>query len=105
MMGQTEIHLKTNDSDIAAEVWPESVAEIILRAILLGRSKFDFPTDKAMARLVITETDEWIAVIRDTLNDAVSASAAGSGYEDAAGCGGVFTAWHPPDFSRQIFAT
>ncbi len=83
MMGQTELHLETNDSEKAAKVWPEPVAEIIVRAILLGRSKFDFPTDEAAARLVITQTENWIAAIREALNDAVSASAAGSGYEDA----------------------
>ncbi|MHB8409434.1 MAG: HsdM family class I SAM-dependent methyltransferase [Acidiferrobacterales bacterium] len=83
MMGQTEIHLETKDGVKTAKAWPEPVAEIIVRAILLGRAKFDFPIDGTFARPVITELDKWVTVIRNSLDDAVSASAAGSGYEEA----------------------
>lgn len=82
MMGQTEIHLEANDGAKANKAWPEPVAEIILRSILLGRTKFDFPTEEAVARALIPEIEKWIVAIRTALDDAVSASSAGSGYEE-----------------------
>lgn len=83
MMGQVELYIEPDGGEKAATVWPEPVAEIIVRAILLGRSKFDFPTDDAIARITVAHSEKWISAIREALEDAVAASAAGSGYEDA----------------------
>ncbi|MFN8695554.1 MAG: hypothetical protein ACK5YB_01670, partial [Burkholderiales bacterium] len=82
MMEETEPHFETADGEKIVKVLPAPVAEVLVRAILPGRSKFDLPTSETDARLAISQTEKWIAAIREALDNAVAASAAGSGYEE-----------------------
>lgn len=83
MMGQTEVWLESVEGERTQQTWPSEVAEIIVRAILLGRTNFDFPTDQSLAKSVLVEMLSWMNTLQDMLGEAIADSAAGSGYEDA----------------------
>jgi hypothetical protein len=58
------------------------VAEAVVRAVLMGRSSFDIPTDRTAAEEAVSTFLAWFDGIRRRLQSAISESAFGTGYED-----------------------
>jgi hypothetical protein len=83
LMGQTDVIIEFGDGERLSNTWPSDVAEIVVRAILLGRRKFEFPTDSAVAGSILDDAHSWIAEIKQVLDETIDASAAGSHYEGA----------------------
>lgn len=82
MMGQTELWFEAEDGEQTQETFPCSVAEIIVRSILLGRSNFDYPNDENESKSILDDMHDWLATLQGILDESIAASAAGSGYED-----------------------
>jgi hypothetical protein len=82
MMGQTEIDIAFAGMKDSLQLSVQrDVGEIIVRALLLGRSKFAYPTEEEVAREVIADSKAWLASIAAKIEDLVSKSSSGSGYE------------------------
>ena len=61
--------------------WP--VAEVIVRACLLGRREFTVSADRAEAELALAKFHEWFREIKSGIETAIGESALGTGYEEA----------------------
>ncbi len=83
MMGQTEVWIYSVDGEKIQYTFPSVIAEIVALAIMLGRSSFDFPIDTKIAASVLDEIRMWLNTLHKMLEEAITATAAGSGYEDA----------------------
>lgn len=54
-MGQTEVWLVAENGDNIQEVLPSSVAELIVRSLLLGRSNFEYPIDENESKSILND--------------------------------------------------
>ena len=61
---------------------PAPVAEVILRALLLGRRRFAVPTDPKVAKKCVDEFFPWIAKIKGKIDDGWRNSALGTQFEE-----------------------
>lgn len=103
LMGQTDVWIESSDGEKTQQIWPSGIAEIVVRAILLGRTKFDFPTDTKLVTLVLDEMRAWINTIHETLEESITASSAGSGYEDVVRAAVLATLGvHPAVFENTL---
>lgn len=70
-------------SIIYSETHPRSVAEAIIRAILLGRSTFSVSSDRKTMDYALDKFLEWVSEAEEDIKTAIAESAFGTGYEDA----------------------
>ena len=82
MMGQTELWLHSINGDPIQMILPSTVAEVVVYAILLGRSDFNYPTDQKLVDSALKGMRTWMNTLKDMLEQAIADSSAGSGYED-----------------------
>lgn len=61
---------------------PAPVAEVILRALLLGRRRFAVPIDPRVAKKCIDEFFPWIATVQGKIDEGWRNSALGTHYEE-----------------------
>jgi hypothetical protein len=62
--------------------YSSSVAEAIVRAVLLGRENFEVPARREEAQACVSQFLNWFDQIRSRLEDALRESAVGTGYEE-----------------------
>jgi hypothetical protein len=60
-----------------------AVAEVIVRAVLLGRENFSVPAQQNVAQVVIADFFAWFDKFQSLLNKALDESAVGTGYEES----------------------
>lgn len=81
----SETHLSVHDP--AREVvllegmYPREVAEVIVRALLIGRRSFDVPSDASAAREVLLEFRAWFSNVHDRIEEGFRSSALGTRFE------------------------
>jgi len=63
--------------------FPVAVAELIVRALLMGREHFEVPVQAKAAELTTAEFEKWFGKVRDRVARAVDESAVGTGYDAA----------------------
>jgi hypothetical protein len=61
--------------------YPRSVAQTILKALLLGRRVFCSPSDVAVAESVLEQFQAWFARVTEKITSGCAASAVGTNYE------------------------
>ena len=59
-----------------------AVADVIVRAALLGRETFAVPTRREQAQTCVSAFLSWFGEIRGRLDESIAESAVGTGYED-----------------------
>jgi hypothetical protein len=79
---EIEVRAKGGSAVYSATL-PRSVAEAIVRAILLGRSTFSVSTDRKAMDQALDRFLEWVSVAEGDIQTAIAESAFGTGYEDA----------------------
>jgi hypothetical protein len=79
---EIEVRAK-GDSAVYSATLPRSVAEAIVRAILLGRSTFSVSTDRKAMDQALDRFLEWVSAAEGDIQTAIAESAFGTGYEDA----------------------
>jgi hypothetical protein len=77
-----EIHA-SGGSTVYAATHPRSVAEAIVRALLLGRSTFSVSTNRKAMDQALDDFLGWLAQAEKDIDKAINESAFGTGYEDA----------------------
>jgi hypothetical protein len=81
----SETHLVVRDlareAILAEGMYPREVAEVIVRALLMGRRNFDVPADALVARSVLAEFKGWFSNIHDRIEEGFRASALGTRFE------------------------
>lgn len=84
MMGETDLVIGLeNELEPIRLSLADPVAQVITRALLLGRTRFEFPTERSTAQAVVSTSETWLRDLAIRLEEAVSFSAAGSGYEES----------------------
>lgn len=81
MMGQTEIVIQSTNAGPLSMSFPDSVAEVVVRSLLLGNRHFQYPTKAADAAKANSSASVWLKNVENKLAKEVQDSAAGSGYE------------------------
>ena len=82
MMGQSTLVVR-NGSDVLFEgQFPRSVAQVIIKSLLLGRRKFSYPVDATSAEAALKEFSKWFAKVLDKITTGCGMSAVGTSYED-----------------------
>lgn len=61
--------------------YPQPVAEVILRAVMLGRRSFSVPQSQYCAQAVLKAFDPWMGDIQDRIEEGCRISAIGTKYE------------------------
>ena len=62
--------------------YPLPVAEAVVRSVLLGRESFSLPTERKDAEKAVADFLTWFDDMRQRVNEAITESALGTGYED-----------------------
>lgn len=78
------VDLTVSDQSGAAEFegsLPESVVDVIVRSLLMGRRAFSYPRDEDVASTVLSSFFGWIQPLLDELHGACATSSLGSKYE------------------------
>ncbi|HLP66084.1 MAG TPA: hypothetical protein VK181_01045 [Rhizobium sp.] len=84
LLDSYELEVRTKGGlTVYAATHPSSVAEAIIRAILLGRSTFSVSTDRKAMDQALDKFFEWVLEAEEEIKSAVNESAFGTGYEDA----------------------
>jgi len=82
MMGESTLVVR-NGSDVLFEgQYPRSVAQVIVKALLLGRRKFSFPVDAASADVGLKEFSKWFDRVLEKISTGCGMSAVGTSYEE-----------------------
>jgi hypothetical protein len=64
------------------QTFPVSVAEVFVRALLMGREKYSIPKDSENCDALLRNFTAWFGQIHDEIENAITQSAIGTGYED-----------------------
>jgi hypothetical protein len=70
-----------SDEQLLNAQYPRSVAQVIVKALLLGRRQFTAPESPSAAEQALQTFDTWMPSIMDKLEESVRASAVGTRYE------------------------
>lgn len=82
MMGEAMLVVKDGTGDILAEgQFPRSIAQVIIKALLLGRRKFNHPTEIADAETVLKGFGEWFPKVLSKVAVGCGMSSLGTSYE------------------------
>ena len=80
------VHVRVEDADGQIEYedsFGQAVGEVLVRALMLGRRKFDFPDEEAIAVAALSKFFGWIRPILDALEEACVNTSLGSRYDSA----------------------
>ena len=81
-LGTVHVRVEDGDGQIEYEdTFAQAVGEVLARALMLGRRKFDFPDEEAIAVAALSRFFGWIRPIVDALEDACLNSSLGSRYD------------------------
>ena len=82
MMGQATILIR-NDSEVLLEgQFPRSVAQVIIKSLLFGRRRFNYPVEHIAADATLKEFSQWFPKVLDKIAIGCGMSAVGTSYED-----------------------
>jgi hypothetical protein len=82
MMGQAALVVKDSGTEVLVEgQYPRSVAQVIMKSLLMGRRKFNYPTEVADAEAALKSFSEWFPKILNKIAVGCGLSAVGTGYE------------------------
>lgn len=83
LLGSNDIEIRNRGGTIVYEAThPASVAEVIIRALLWGRSTFSVSTDAKAMDAAVTNFLAWVKRAEAEISMAISESALGTGYEE-----------------------
>ena len=74
--------ITTNDTTVYEANHPRSVADVIVRSILWGRSEFSVSSDRKAMHAAVRHFVAWVSEIDRDISAAISESSLGTGYED-----------------------
>lgn len=81
-LGTVHVQVEDADGQISYEdSFDQAVGEVLVRALMLGRRKFDFPGEEAVAVAALSNFFGWIRPILDSLEEACASSSLGSRYD------------------------
>jgi enamine deaminase RidA (YjgF/YER057c/UK114 family) len=83
MLGEAVVDVRNGVSDevLLSEQYPTPVAQVIVRALLLGRRRFVVPNDAATAEEALANFDKWLPTILERVEDSAKMSSLGTRYE------------------------
>ena len=84
LLGHTSLTLYTEEDQnriLLDKIYSRSVAEIIIRSLLMGRRKFKVPINEDVAKLSLLNFKPWFQTIRERIEDSCQHSAIGTRYE------------------------
>jgi hypothetical protein len=83
MMGQAILLVRNGSTDVLLEGhYPRSVAQVIVKAILMGRRDFSYPAEVASAEAALEEFSKWLPTVLDKIATGCGMSAVGTSYEE-----------------------
>ncbi len=83
MMGETTLIIKDGAGDVLAKgQFPRSIAQVIVKALLMGRRKFNHPTEIAAAEVALKGFAEWFPKVLNKIAAGCGMSAVGTSYEE-----------------------
>ena len=82
MMGEATLVVKDGTDTLFEGQLQRSVAQVIIKALLLGRRKFSFPVDASAAEATLKELSKWFPKILDKITTGCGMSAVGTSYEE-----------------------
>ena len=82
MMGEATLVVRNGSDTLFERQFQRSVAQLIIKALLLGRRKFSFPIDKATAEAALKEFSRWFPKILEKISTGCGMSAVGTSYEE-----------------------
>jgi hypothetical protein len=83
MMGQSTLLIRDSHQSVLFEgEYPRSVAQVIIKALLLGRRNFSFPTDEASAETTLKGFSRWFPKVMEKIQSGCALSAVGSRFEE-----------------------
>jgi hypothetical protein len=83
MMGEAALVIRDGAGVVLAQgQFPRSVAQVIVKALLMGRRKFSHPTEIADAENALKRFSEWFPKILNKIAVGCGLSAVGTSYED-----------------------
>jgi hypothetical protein len=84
MMDQATLQVRNGTTDVLIEgQYPRSVAQVIIKALLIGRRKFSYPTEIAAAEAALKSFNGWFPKVLNKIAVGCGMSAVGTAYEDA----------------------
>jgi hypothetical protein len=82
MMDQAILVVKSESGEILLhEQYARSIAQIIVKALLIGRREFSSPNDAAAAEIALQQFQDWFAKVSERIAAGCAASAVGTSYE------------------------
>ena len=78
------VHVRVEDADgqiVYEDSFGQAIGEMLVRALMLGRRKLDFPDEEAIAAATLRKFFVWIRPILDALEEACMNSTLGSRYD------------------------
>jgi hypothetical protein len=83
MMDQALVSVTNGPTDVLFEAqFPRSVAQVIVKALLMGRRNFSFPTEVASAERALKELSKWLPKVLQKITTGCGMSAVGTSYEE-----------------------
>ncbi len=83
MMGQSTLVVRNGTGDVLFEgQYPRSVAQVIIKSLLLGRRNFSYPADSSSAEATLKEFSKWFPKVLDKIETGCGMSAVGTSYEE-----------------------
>lgn len=82
MMGQATLVVRNGTQTLFEQQLQRSVAQVIIKALLLGRRKFSFPVDEPAATATLKEFGHWFPKVLEKITAGCGMSAVGTSYEE-----------------------
>jgi hypothetical protein len=82
MMGQATLIVRDGSETLFEDQLQRSVAQVIIKALLLGRRNFSFPVDESAATTTLKEFSKWFPKVLEKITAGCGMSAVGTSYEE-----------------------
>lgn len=82
MMDQATVVVRNGSDVLVQGQYPRSVAQVIVKALLLGRRSFAYPVESTGAEATLNEFERWFPKIIDRITTGCAMSAVGTSYEE-----------------------
>ena len=83
MMGEVTLVVRNRTGDVMIEgQYPRSVAQVIIKSLLLGRRNFSYPVDSTSAEATLKEFSKWFPKVLEKITTGCCMSAVGTSYEE-----------------------
>lgn len=83
IMHEALLIVRSGSTDVLIEgQYPRSVAQVIVKALLMGRRKFNYPTEIAAAETALKGFSDWFPKVLNKIANGCGMSAVGTSYEE-----------------------